>query len=212
MAPPDRLEQGRVTCRTAVFFLKYNDLIMSLPRSGGFSVETATVPCEMLTRPDAVTVILRPAISHASWSDVEAFGANVRQELENRNAPACLVDLSQMTYMGSSLVALIVRIWKVIQTHGGKMVVLCPNPAVLDVIRLAGLDKIWTIAGEPDEALKKLGVRPASTQPVLPSSGDLPIPLLSGSRQSRSPIRYVALGVVATLLALLAALFYWGNR
>ncbi len=112
----------------------------------------------MVLLKDHVTVILRPDIVHSNWADIEEFGAQIREELERRDSPICIVDLSPLTYMGSSIVALIVRLWKVIQFRGGKMVVVCSHPTVIDVIKLAGLDKIWTLAPDISTARKKLGV------------------------------------------------------
>ena len=108
-----------------------------------------------------------------------------------------------MNYMGSAIVALIVRVWKVVQAKGGKMVVLCPNPAVLEVIQLAGLDKVWTIASEPEAASKKLGLRTNH------SGGGLSV---TPSREARSRMRWFALGAATCLLALMAVLLFFAYR
>ncbi|WP_437226098.1 STAS domain-containing protein [Planctomicrobium sp. SH661] len=167
-------------------------------------MDTATSPCEVRSQRDSVTVILRPAITQASWADVETFGTQVRTELEKRNAPACLVDLSPMNYMGSAIVALIVRIWKVVQSKGGKMVVLCPHPAVLEVIQLAGLDKVWTITQEPETASRKLGVRPVQQELSRES--------ITAGAPSRHRLLFFTLGAVTALLVLMGALVYLANR
>jgi len=165
----------------------------------GLTLETALVPYELLSQSNSVTVVLRPSVTQTSWSDVEAFGSNVRTELESRRAPACLIDLSPLTYMGSAIVALIVRIWKVVQAQGGKMVVVCPEPAVLEVIKLAGLDKIWTIAEDRESGFKKLGVRPVEPTTEPAAIGEDRI-------QSGKGLFVFGLLAAAALLALLAYL------
>ena len=151
---------------------------------------------------DHVTVVLYPPVTETSWSEIEAFGADVRNELESRSSPTCLVDLTPLTYMGSAIVALIVRVWKVVQSKGGRMVVVSGNPVVLDVIRLAGLDKVWTIVPEISSGRKKLGVRipkdEAPTQSVMEVQEE--------RNSSSSNLLYFALGVVAVLFALMVAM------
>lgn len=184
-------------------------------------------PCEMVAFKDHVTVTLRPEIVQSSWSDIESFGGDVRTELESRRSPACVVDLSPLTYMGSAIVALIVRVWKVVQAQDGKMVVVCKHPGVREVIELAGLDKIWTIAPELSVAQKKLGVKkpvdppvavaPAGTHDSSPPVNLQPVPLHSESIASprSSSAWYFALGaltVLAAVVAVLAAVLFNASR
>ncbi|HWL10289.1 MAG TPA: STAS domain-containing protein [Planctomicrobium sp.] len=173
-----------------------------------------TPPCEMIAFKDHVNVTLRPEITQASWSDVENFGANVRTELENRNSPACVVDLSPLTYMGSSIVALIVRVWKVVESRGGKMVVVCPHPGVIEVIKLAGLDKLWVLVPELTTAQKKLGVKPsavlvAQAAPLNVSSAASAPTSSTKTERASSPslgVLYFTLGAITALAALIVVL------
>jgi anti-anti-sigma factor len=106
---------------------------------------------------NATVVTLRPALVSAPWADVERAGTRVVEELKSQKAPRCVVDLSPLTYIGSAQVALIVRIWKTIRSAEGNCAVACPNRVVLDVIVLAGLDKVWTIRPTRATALAVLG-------------------------------------------------------
>ncbi|WP_175517767.1 STAS domain-containing protein [Planctomicrobium piriforme] len=172
-------------------------------------MSTTAPPCELVSVQDYVTVILRPSVVQSSWTDIEAFGSDVRSELERRTAPACVVDLSPLNYMGSAIVALIVRVWKVVQARDGRMVVVCPNAAVLEVIRLAGLDKIWTVTPRLEDAQKKLGVKGSSasipmvtTSPASPEAGGVP----------SSRIWYFTMGALTVLLALIVVLVIAARR
>ncbi len=104
-----------------------------------------------------IDIILYPEVIDADWSSIEAFGSKVITQLKGRPKPACIVDLSKLSYMGSSLVALIVRIWKEVKLTEGKMIVVSPHPVVSQVIVLAGLDKLWRIVPHINLALKELG-------------------------------------------------------
>ncbi|WP_437192752.1 STAS domain-containing protein [Planctomicrobium sp. SH527] len=120
---------------------------------------TSTTPCELISQKEYVTVVLRPPVLQSSWTEIEEFGTGVRTNLEGRNAPACIIDLSTLTYMGSSIVALMVRIWKVVQARNGKMVVVCSHPTVKEVIHLAALDTVWPLVTDLRAAEKKLGIK-----------------------------------------------------
>jgi hypothetical protein len=99
------------------------------------------------------------------------------------------------------MVALIVRIWKVVQARGGRMVVVCSNPVVLEVIRLAGLDKVWTIAPEISAGHKKLGVRGTGGGAVSAPAG---APSYSAPLQrSSNPLLWIIALLLAAIVGLL---------
>ncbi|MCA9082111.1 MAG: hypothetical protein KDA58_16235, partial [Planctomycetaceae bacterium] len=69
--------------------------------------------------------------------------------------------------------AFIVRIWKATRARKGNLAIVCPNDEVLEVIRLAGLDKVWSIHDEAGGALASMGVRGrAAAAAVAQANGD----------------------------------------
>jgi hypothetical protein len=66
--------------------------------------------------------------------------------------------------MGSAMVALIVRIWKAVNGRNGRMVVVNNNGIVQEVLRIAGLEKVWTIVPTREEAVRELGVGSQSAE------------------------------------------------
>ncbi|WP_459558091.1 STAS domain-containing protein [Lacunimicrobium album] len=134
-----------------------------------------------------IQLTLNPPLSDAPWGDIDDLGKNVLNELETARTPSVLVDLSPLTYMGSAVVALLVRIWKATKGKSGEMVVLCSHPMVLKVISLAGLDKVWRITPNVETAYKELKVKPPSataTKANSFSSGVSPGPVVVGSNRS----------------------------
>ena len=107
----------------------------------------------------SLSLTLQQGLSDVQWGEIEELGANVLKGLEEYEAPLFIVDLSPLDYMGSAMVALIVRIWKVVKAKKGNMSVVCPNENVLEVISLAGLDKVWNMADNREEACQSLGVQ-----------------------------------------------------
>ncbi|QDU36765.1 STAS domain protein [Maioricimonas rarisocia] len=106
-----------------------------------------------------VILTLKQELNDVQWAQIEQVGTEVLQDLQDRRSPSCLIDLSPMHYMGSAMVALIVRIWKAVNDKGGRVVVVVGDDMVLKVISLAGLDKVWNIARTREDGLKQLGGR-----------------------------------------------------
>lgn len=96
-------------------------------------------------------------ICKASLDEIRETGEQVVSELANQKAPQCLVDLTALDYMGSSMVASIVRIWKAIEANQGRMVVAVSSIGVREVLRVTGLNRVLTIATSYDTALHELG-------------------------------------------------------
>ena len=99
------------------------------------------------------------SLADCKWGDIERIGTELRSTLTNQSRPFWLIDLTRLEFMGSSIVALLVRLWKSLQEKNGSMVVVNPNSITKEVLEIAGLNKVWTICETRDEAeavLKKL--------------------------------------------------------
>ncbi len=107
---------------------------------------------------NCTTVTLLPGLNDAQWSDIEKAGTEIASRLNGLRSPAVTVDLTPLTYMGSSMVAMIVRCWKNVQSNNGRLVVVCNNDVVREVISLAGLSKVWTIVETREAALREFGL------------------------------------------------------
>ncbi len=107
---------------------------------------------------NCTTVTLLPGLNDAQWSDIEKAGTDITGRLNGLKSPAVTVDLTPLTYMGSSMVAMIVRCWKNVQSNNGRIVVVCSNDVVREVISLAGLTKVWTIVETREAALREFGL------------------------------------------------------
>lgn len=107
---------------------------------------------------DGYSVVTIPKeLCKASIAEIRETGEKVVSELANQKTPHCLVDLTALDYMGSSMVASIVRIWKAIEANQGRMVVAVSSMGVREVLRVTGLSRVWTITTSYDSALHELG-------------------------------------------------------
>lgn len=102
-------------------------------------------------------VTLLPGLNEVPWADIERVGTEVLSRLHTLSSPALVVDLCQLNYMGSAQVALVVRMFKTVKERKGKMVVANRDPMVLEVLQLAGLTKVWTMADSRESAVKMVG-------------------------------------------------------
>lgn len=118
---------------------------------------TQTPPYRLEQNRSRTVLALLPELNEAPWSDIEQIGTEIVGRLQTVSAPALLVDLTALHYMGSSQVALVVRLYKVVKERRGKMVVVVHDPMVHEVLKLAGLDKLWTITNKLEDALSELG-------------------------------------------------------
>lgn len=143
------------------------------PLTRGDALSEVEQPYQLHLEANHVSIVLSESVQSADWGQLETFGATVIAELEKRSRPTCLADLTGLTYMSSALVALVVRIWKGVQAGNGRMVVVCGHPLVLEVIGLAGLNRVWEIVPDTEAGYRKLGVKP----PVSESEATAPSPV-----------------------------------
>jgi len=102
-------------------------------------------------------LVLKQELNNVQWGEIDSIGTQVLNSLAERAHPNVIVDLSQLNYMGSAMVALIVRVWKATMARKGKLAVVCPHEGVREVLKLASLDKHWAITDTQAEARTAVG-------------------------------------------------------
>jgi len=97
-------------------------------------------------------VFFNPAIADAQWGEIEKVGTEIKERLSQLQSPIFLVDLTRLQFMGSSVVALIVKLWKAINELEGGLVVINSSSVIYEVLDIAGLTRLWTIVETREEA------------------------------------------------------------
>lgn len=111
-------------------------------------------------------ITLKAEMAKFPLGQVEEAGNQIIERLSILKPSNLVVDLTELDYMGSAMVALIVRLWKQIKDQRGhRMVVAVDGEYVLEVLQLARLTEHWTIVGSRDEACKELGLRTTASTP-----------------------------------------------
>jgi len=100
---------------------------------------------------------LRRELVNVEWDSISQVGSQMLEELKERSKPQVMIDLSQLEHMGSSMVALLVRVWKKVESKGGDVSFLSTNEGINQVLDLAGLANVWTICDNREDALDHLG-------------------------------------------------------
>ena len=138
--------------------------------------------------------------------------APIAQKLSESNSPpAVLIDLSAPEYIGSLVVAGIVRLWKRVQSAGGNLaiVVRSHDHPVKSVLDAAGLSKVWPIVTNHEDAIHELGLSKEAkvekrertmsslvAPAALFAAATLLTPFLMGEATlAKSVVRYAILGI-----------------
>jgi anti-anti-sigma factor len=130
--------------------------------AGDSSVATADHYYRFESNGGCSIITLLPELNDKQWADIEKVGSEIVDKLGGTQSPRFVIDLSPLSYMGSAMVALIVRLYKTANTRNGQMVVVNQHELVHEVLKLAGLTKLWTIVDSRDKGLAALGVKPGA--------------------------------------------------
>lgn len=103
-----------------------------------------------------------PALMSMNWSDVETATSQVIEKLNSSRNTSMMVDLGSMDYINSGLIASLVRIWKTVNERKGQFSLVSPNESVTEVLRTAGLWKLWSVVESREEAVYDLGASRAA--------------------------------------------------
>lgn len=123
-------------------------------------------PFQFERQPTHGILSLNPLINDGQWGTVTEVGNEILAQLETMLAPALVIDLSRLNYIGSSQVALLVRVWKSLRKLQGRMAVECPCEMVREILCTAGLRSLWEIADTRDAALIAVGVPRTPVRPT----------------------------------------------
>ncbi|QDT94702.1 STAS domain-containing protein [Gimesia aquarii] len=117
---------------------------------------TQEVPYLITTVKDHLKVQLLPELNESAWNELEALGDLLLLELKNQKSPSVIIDLTKLTYISSSLVAVVIQVWKLVDEQGGKTAILNTSDMVEEVLKISGLQKVWRIYSNEEEAIAHL--------------------------------------------------------
>lgn len=101
---------------------------------------------------------VRPELADIPWERLEEATRLTIQTIKSSRRGHILIDLSHLETIHSGFVASLVRIWKSLNKKTRRFVVVSPSERVRDELESAGLQKVWTVVTDIEEAAYELGV------------------------------------------------------
>ncbi|QDT94398.1 STAS domain-containing protein [Gimesia algae] len=117
---------------------------------------TREVPYHITNVNEHLKVQLLPELNESAWNELESLGDSLLLVLKEEKSPTVIIDLSKLSYISSSLVAVVIQVWKLVDEQGGKTAILNQNEMVEEVLNISGLKKVWCIVPTEEEAIKHL--------------------------------------------------------
>lgn len=105
---------------------------------------------------DVWVIIPAREIESLQWELVEPAAALITKPLSQAEAPLVIVDLSPVEFFGSVFLSLMVRLWKLVATKGGTMVLCGASERARELLRVTALDTLWAIYDTRQEAMEVL--------------------------------------------------------
>ena len=93
-------------------------------------------------RGESLIVHVRGEIDHHSAVEVRT---GIDERILNERAARVLLELSAVDFMDSSGLGLIMGRFALVKQYGGTLCVLDPSPAVLKMMRLAGMERMVNV-------------------------------------------------------------------
>ena len=101
-------------------------------------------------RADALVIRVGGEIDHHS---AVAVRTGIDEKLREERPMRVLLELSAVDFMDSSGLGLIMGRYALIKQYGGTLAVLDPSPAVLKIIKLAGMERMVSILRTKNRAM-----------------------------------------------------------
>jgi anti-anti-sigma factor len=118
-----------------------------MSRSNGFSVEQV-----------GKTLVVAPTGSVGSLAADEHVrqGTALLETIRDSDSTALIVDLSQLDYFGSLLLATLCQVWQIIKERHGTMSVCDTSGVAREVLTNSGLSSLWSIHPSRESDLEEL--------------------------------------------------------
>ena len=98
-----------------------------------------------------VELLLPPVLDS---DEFDALNAALLAEMETVGAGRCVLDLSAVEYMGSSMLGLMVNARQRVKSAGGRLVLSCMSPWLIQTFHTCSLEKLFVTATSRSEAMK----------------------------------------------------------
>jgi len=105
-----------------------------------------------------IVVVLHPELVQSTWGETEDAAGRISAACAEVQRPQCLADLSELNFLSSAQVALLVRVWKGIRAGEGQFIIVAPNATVREILAVAGIDKLIQVYPTRTSAQSRLQI------------------------------------------------------
>ena len=106
-----------------------------------------------ITREQATNVLQFVLPSTMDTMEIDGLIESVLNQLATKGEQRWVVDLSQVDYLGSSMLGLFVNVRERVRQAGGKLVLCGMSPQLLRIFKTCCLESLFTIAKSRADAL-----------------------------------------------------------
>lgn len=105
---------------------------------------------------EAVVVVPARDVEKMRWDLIEEAADVVLGPLKGSQVPLVIFDLSDIKYVGSVFLSLLLLGHKLVKGWGGEIVICGASPMARELLRVTALDTLWAIYDSRQQALSAL--------------------------------------------------------
>ncbi|HXY35045.1 MAG TPA: FHA domain-containing protein [Planctomycetaceae bacterium] len=106
--------------------------------------------------PVAKTLVVIPIADHCGfrYQQLHIEANNLQRKFETRAFEHLVMDLERLSYFGTELIGVIIRLARAVTNFGGRAALCAPSPRMLEVLESMKLTKLWPIFPNRAEAIQ----------------------------------------------------------
>jgi anti-anti-sigma factor len=110
-----------------------------------------------LTLIEKVNVIDLTLPQSLDSEEFDELNESMLKTVEDKSADLWVLDLSEVDYMGSSVLGLMINVRQHIKSGGGRLALCGMSPSLMQIFHTCCLERLFTIAKTRQDAIKALG-------------------------------------------------------
>ncbi len=106
---------------------------------------------------DVAVIIPTPQVEQLPESLLQPAAEMVLEPLRTDPPNQIIVDLSEVSYFGSSFITFLLRCHQVVKARGSDLVLAGITPQIRELLHTTALDELWALYDTRQQALEALG-------------------------------------------------------
>lgn len=111
-------------------------------------MESEPLATSCLVRGQVLSITLRGAVTH----EAAAVLQHCMRTLQRQFQPVVVLDLSGLQFIASAGLGALVAMRELVRVRGGELRLAAPTPAVLEILTITGLGRLFPLYGDITQA------------------------------------------------------------